>query len=90
MFLWVFPLRAKSDVYSVFCNFQAYVKTQFNSEIQCFQCDNGREYNNQHLLNHFQSRGIRVRFSCPYTSQHNGRAQRAIHTINNILRTYLF
>ncbi|KAJ9553498.1 hypothetical protein OSB04_017543, partial [Centaurea solstitialis] len=89
-FLWVFPLRVKSDVFKVFCTFRAYVVNQFKTDIQSFQCDNGREFNNANLLTLFQNHGIRIRFSCPYTSQQNGKAERAIRTINNVMRTLLF
>ncbi|KAJ9557448.1 hypothetical protein OSB04_012062, partial [Centaurea solstitialis] len=89
-FLWVFPLRVKSDVFKVFCTFCAYVVNQFKTDIQSFQCDNGREFNNTNLLTLFQNHGIRILFSCPYTSQQNGKAERAIRTINNVMRTLLF
>ncbi|VFQ62925.1 unnamed protein product [Cuscuta campestris] len=36
------------------------------------------------------SGGILSRFSCPYTSQQNGRAERTIRTLNNTVRTLLF
>ncbi|KAJ9564595.1 LOW QUALITY PROTEIN: hypothetical protein OSB04_000561, partial [Centaurea solstitialis] len=88
-FLWVFPLRAKSEVFSVFQSFRAYVLNQFKTDIQLFQCDNGREFNNQPLLNFFKTHGIKIRFSCPYTSPQNGKAERTIRTINNTLRTSL-
>ncbi|KAJ9553280.1 hypothetical protein OSB04_017325 [Centaurea solstitialis] len=88
-FLWVFPLRAKSEVFSVFKTFRAYVLNQFKTDIQLFQCDNGREFNNQPFLDFLKTHGIKIRFSCPYTSQQNGKAERTIRTINNTLRTSL-
>ncbi|CAI9298694.1 unnamed protein product [Lactuca saligna] len=62
---------------------------QVQTDIKAFQYDNGREFNNQPLLQLFQTNGIQVRF-CPYTSQQNGKLERSIHTINNIVRTSLF
>ncbi|KAJ9548019.1 hypothetical protein OSB04_020562 [Centaurea solstitialis] len=88
-FLWVFPLRAKSEVFDVFKTFRAYVLNQFKTDIQLFQCDNGREFNNQPFLDFFKTHGIKMRFSCPYTSPQNGKAERTIRTINNTLRTSL-
>ncbi|KAJ9567646.1 hypothetical protein OSB04_003612 [Centaurea solstitialis] len=88
-FLWVFPLRAKSEVFSVFKTFRAYVLNQFKTDIQLFQCDNGREFNNQPFLDFLKTHGIKIRFSCPYTSQQNGKAECTIRTINNTLRTSL-
>ncbi|KAJ9557674.1 hypothetical protein OSB04_012288 [Centaurea solstitialis] len=88
-FLWVFPLRAKSEVFSVFKTFRAYVLNQFKTDIQLFQCDNGRDFNNQPFLDFLKTHGIKIRFSCPYTSQQNGKVERTIRTINNTLRTSL-
>jgi histone deacetylase 1/2 len=34
--------------------------------------------------------GAILRMSCPYTSQQNGRAERILRTINNIVRSLLF
>ncbi|KAJ9557001.1 LOW QUALITY PROTEIN: hypothetical protein OSB04_011615 [Centaurea solstitialis] len=58
-FLWVFPLRVKSNVFQAFSTFRAYVVNQFKTDIQSFQCDNGK-------------------------------AERVIRTINNVMRTILF
>ncbi|KAJ9562428.1 hypothetical protein OSB04_007588 [Centaurea solstitialis] len=88
-FLWVFPLRAKSEVFSVFKTFRAYVLNQYKTDIQLFQCDNGRKFNNQPFLDFLKTHGIKICFSCPYTSQQNGKAERIIRTINNTLRTSL-
>lgn len=89
-FLWVYPLRYKSEVFSKFTHFSAYVKTQFKTTIQSFQCDNGGEFNNAQFHNYFSSNGIVARFSCPQTSQQNGRSERMIRTIKNTIRTLLF
>ena len=89
-YLWVYPLRRKSEVFSKFLHFSANVKTQFGTQIMSLQCDNGGEYNNSQFLINFDEHGINFRFSCPYTSQQNGKAERMIRTINNAIRTLLF
>lgn len=89
-FLWVFPLKRKSEVFSKFVQFNSYVNTQFKTQIQSLQCDNGGEYNNSHFHNFFVTKGIQVRFSCPHTSQQNGKSERMIRTINNSIRSLLF
>lgn len=66
------------------------VKTQFNSQLKSFQCDNGGEYNNSDFHRYFDTHGIQVRFSCPHTSQQNGKSERMIRTINNTIRALLF
>lgn len=50
--------------------------------------DNGREYNNRSFQNFFHTNGIQIRFSYPYTSQQNGKAEHSIRTINNAISTF--
>ena len=89
-YLWVYPLRRKSEVFSKFLHFHSYVKNQFKTTIKALQCDNGGEYNNKQFLQFFSEQGIVFRFSCPHTSQQNGKAERMIRTINNAIRCLLF
>lgn len=89
-YLWVYPLRRKSEVFSKFLHFTAYVKTQFGATIKAFQCDNGGEYNNNRFLKHFNNNGITFRFSFPHTSQQNGKSERMIRTVNNAIGALLF
>lgn len=56
-------------VYSFFFQFQMFVKNQFKTNIQYFQCNNGRKFHNHLLLTYLQSNGITIRFSGQYTSQ---------------------
>lgn len=88
-YIWTFPLRAKSDVHTIFLNFRQYVLTHFGLPIRFIQCDNGREFDNTQNRNFFLSQGILLRFSCPYTSPQNGKAERSLRSINDILRTLL-
>ena len=49
---WVFLLKEKSEVETVFKSFYNMVETQFNSKIPMVRSDNGREYFAQ-VLNKF-------------------------------------
>lgn len=89
-YLWVYPLRHKSEVLSKFLHFSAYVENHFSTKIKNIQCDNGGEFNNTEFHKFCGSQGISFRFSCPHTSQQNGRSERMIRTINNAVRTLLF
>jgi histone deacetylase 1/2 len=65
------------------------VLTQFRVPFEAIQCDNGREFDNS-LIDSFAHRhGIALRFSCPYTSQQNGKPEHIIRTLNDITRTLL-
>lgn len=88
-FVWIYPLHRKSDTFSKYVHFTRYVQTQFNCTIKALQCDNGGEYDNKAFKDFFATQGTTFRFSCPYTSQQNGRAERMLRTINNLVRTMI-
>ncbi|GKA80034.1 ribonuclease H-like domain-containing protein [Tanacetum coccineum] len=89
-FVWVYPLHKKSDLFDNFVAFRAYVNKQFNVDIKALQCDHGGEYDNTRFHDLFRQNGIQFRFSCPRTSQQNGKSERMLRTINNLIRTLLF
>jgi hypothetical protein len=89
-YLWNFPLRQKSDTFPTLSHFFAWVSTQFGHTIRSIQCDNGREFYNNTSRDFFLSRSVHLRMSCPYTSPQNGRAERMIHTANDVMRSLLF
>lgn len=71
-------------------SFHALVATRFSTKLQSIQCDNGREFDNIMLHTLTNTHGVHIRFLCPYTSQQNGKAERVICTVNDIVRTLLF
>jgi histone deacetylase 1/2 len=88
-YVWTFPLRHKSDVLPTLISFHAFVRTQFQADIMCFQTDNGKEFDNTASRAFFAKHGIALRLTCPYTSQQNGRAERILRTLNDGVRTLL-
>jgi hypothetical protein len=89
-FMWTFPLRRKSDTADTLIAFVAFVHTQFSRPLVAMQAHNGTEFINSIVTLFFTKHGIRLRLSCPYTSAQNGKAERAIRTINDVTRTLLF
>lgn len=89
-YLWMFPLRQKSEVYGHLASVRAYVATQFSSSLQATQCDNGREFDNRMLHTLVSSHVIHFHFACPYISQQNGKTECIICTVNDIVPTHLF
>jgi hypothetical protein len=77
-YVWTFSLRAKSEVHNIFLNFHQYVQTYFCFPILFIQCVNGKEFDNIANDTFFLSHGILLRFSCPYTSSQNGKAERSL------------
>ncbi|GJW52798.1 reverse transcriptase domain-containing protein [Tanacetum coccineum] len=88
-YLWIYPLRTKYEVFQKFLHFRSYVNNQFKYDITAFQCDHGGEFDNTNLLNLFDQNGIQVRLFCPKMSQQNGKSERMIRTINNVIHTLL-
>lgn len=88
-FSWSFPLRNKSDAAATLERFYTYALTQFHVALRCVQCDNGGEFLNVRLHTFLYDRGVTLLLSCPHTSPRNGKAERAIRSTNDILRTLL-
>ncbi|GJY51597.1 ribonuclease H-like domain-containing protein [Tanacetum coccineum] len=40
-YLWIYPLKHKSDMFGKFVHFRKYVQNQFKCDIKSFQCDHG-------------------------------------------------
>ena len=55
---WVFLMKEKSEVGEIFKRFHNMIKTQFQTTIQIFHIDNGREYFNNILNRYLSSEGI--------------------------------
>jgi hypothetical protein len=87
-FVWVYPLKFKSETFTTFTKFHRLIATQFNRHIKTFQCDLGGEFDN-HAFKNFAQHGFLFRFSCPQTSSQNGRAERMIRRLNDIIRSLL-
>nr|GEV62097.1 ribonuclease H-like domain-containing protein [Tanacetum cinerariifolium] len=89
-FVWVYPLHKKSDLFDNFVAFRTYVNKQCTVDIKALQCDHGGEYDDTRFHELFGQYGIQLWFSCPRTSQQNGKSERMLRTINNLISTLLF
>ena len=89
-YLSTFPLGLKSETFSTLSHFFSFVMTQFGCAIKNVQCDNGHEFDNSSARSFFLTKGAYLRTSCPYTSSQNGKAERIIRSLNNVVRSMLF
>ena len=64
-YLWLFPLKLKSDAYQTFIYFQTVIERQFNTKIKALQSDWGGEFHSLHKYLH--SQGINHRITFPDT-----------------------
>ncbi|RYR06213.1 hypothetical protein Ahy_B06g085995 isoform A [Arachis hypogaea] len=80
----VFLLNSKSQAFQAFLQFQANIERHTGFKIKALQTDHGREYLSTSFTQYLASQGITHRFSCPYTHQQNGRAERKHRHITEI------
>jgi len=83
-------LRNKSDFYTCFLKFQAFVENHFDRKIKIFQSDGGGEFTSNEFVKHLAYSGIAQQLSCPYTPEQNGLAERKHRHIVETGLTLLF
>ncbi|CAJ2662733.1 unnamed protein product [Trifolium pratense] len=87
---WVYLLKGKSDVCQAVKDFCTMVQNQYQTNIQVFRSDNGKEYFNANLSDFFLKNGIIHQSSCPNTPQQNGVAERKNRHLLEVARALLF
>ena len=80
-FTWLFLLKNKLDVASIFPYFFAMVETQFHRKIKCIRSDNAKELNLTEFLNHH---GTLHQFSYANTPQQNSVVERKHQHLLNV------
>ena len=73
-FTWLYHLKRKSNIFSIFLEFKTFVENSFSRKIKAFQSDGGEEF--QALQPLFKQHGILHRISCPHSPEQNGTAER--------------
>lgn len=84
---WLYLLKTKSSVQTVFPDFLTYVETQFNAKVKSIRSDNAPELSFTSLL---KTKGIIHYFSCAYTPQQNSVVERKHQHILNVARSLMF
>ena len=87
---WVYLLKQKSEVTSVFQHFFAMVKTQFGVSIKRVRSDNAKDYFNHEFNSLCQKEGIIHESSCVKTPHQNGVAERKNGHLLDQTRAMLF
>ena len=87
--VWVYFMRQKSEVFSHFKNFKVMAEKEKGLQIKCLRSDGGGEYFSNEFSNFLQKNGIRRQFTCRYTPQQNGVAERKNRHIAEIARALM-
>ena len=69
-------MRNKNEVFQHFKDFKAMVEKQAELQIKTLRLDGGGEYLSNEFFDFLQKHGIRRQFTCRYTPQQNGVAER--------------
>eukprot|EP00253_Pinus_taeda_P034717 PITA_34717 len=79
--VWVFMLKKKSDVFSVFKQFRALVENNTGRTIKCLRTGNGGEFTSKEFDSYCKDAGIERHKTTVYTPQQNGVAKRMNRTL---------
>ena len=87
---WLFLMKTRVELFSIFQKFNAEVRTQFNTSIHILRSDNGKEYFFMPSSSSMSSYGILHQSSCAYAPQQNEVAECKNRHLVEIARTLLF
>ncbi|KAI4351083.1 hypothetical protein L6164_005468 [Bauhinia variegata] len=86
---WVYPIKRKADVFSVFKMYKAQLELESGKKIKCLRSDNGGEYTSKEFAEFCDQEDIKKQFTTAYTPQQNGVAERMNRTLLKRTRAML-
>jgi hypothetical protein len=89
-YTWLYLLKHKSDVLSVFRDLCALIKNQHEACIKVLRLDNGTEYVNQDFEQFLALHGIEHQTTCVKTLEQNGVAERKNRQLLEVARSIMF
>lgn len=87
---WIYLLKNKSEVSTIFPDLCNLIKTQFDVRIKRLRSDNAKDYLNQSFSSLFQKEGTLHGTCCVNTPQQNKVTERKNDHLLNITRALLF
>ena len=87
--VWVYFMKQKSELFGHFKHFRAIVEKETCEQVLTLRCDGGGEYFSKEYSNFLQKKRIRRQFSCRYTPQQNGVAERKNRYIAEVARALM-
>ncbi|KMQ88074.1 retrovirus-related pol polyprotein from transposon tnt 1-94 [Lasius niger] len=66
------------------------LRNRFKRDIKVIKTDNGREYINEPFKKFVKARGMEHQTSAPYNPEQNGKSERDIQTINEMIRSMIY
>jgi hypothetical protein len=74
--VWVYFMKHKGEVFQHFLNFKTMVEKEKGVNIKCLRSDGGGEYFSNEFSEYLKEHGIQRKYSCSYSPQQNGVAER--------------
>lgn len=88
--VFVYTMKAKSEVYSKVVNYKNFAEKQLNKSIKTLRNDGGMEYMNKQMHVFLSKNGIKHEKGATYPPQQNGVSERMDRTLIERLRCLLF
>jgi transposase InsO family protein len=87
--VWVYFMKEKSEVFTHFQNFRMLAEKQTGLQVKCLRSDGGGEYFSNEFITYLKMHGIQRQFTCKYTLQQNGVAERKNRHIAEVARALM-
>ncbi|MCO5562965.1 hypothetical protein L7F22_016601 [Adiantum nelumboides] len=88
-FCWVYPLKAKSDVFAIFQHYVSMVENETGCKVKTLRTDRGGEYMSGAFKDFLEKKGIKHQCTMPYTPQQNGVTERKNRSLMEMARCML-
>ena len=85
-YTWIYIFKNRFEIYQIYRDFTKMIETRFSKLIKVFRSDNAQEYKAYEFTSIFHQFGIVPHSPCVGTSQQNGRAERKLRHILDVVR----
>ena len=86
---WVFFMKQKSEVFTIFKKFKSFVEKQSGNYIKILRSDRGKEYNSREFDKFCEDEGVERQLTVRYTPQKNKVSERKNQTVMEMAKSML-
>lgn len=86
---WVYFMRERSEVFTIFKRFKSMVEKQSGHYIKTSRSDNGKEYNSKEFDKFCENEGVEKQLTVGYTPQENGVSKRNNQTVMEMAKSMM-
>lgn len=89
MFVWIYFLKEKAEVFAKFREFDLDAKLVIGKNVGCLRSHNGVEYLAHEFSNYLKHKGIKRQLTCANTTQRNGVSERKNRHLRDVTRSLI-